>query len=186
MGIAILAHCMFLCSPCDVNPHSKFFVDIAPDKKPLDWSTRMKIASGATKGLEYLRDKDNPPVTYRDLKASNILPDEQFNPKLSDFGLAKIGTVGDVNVSSRVIGTYGYCAPEYAKTGKLTLKSDAQPYFRDPKRFPELADPSLQGDFPAKGLNQAVAIAAMCLQEEASVRPLITDVVIALGFLSNN
>ncbi|RWR97541.1 Kinase superfamily protein [Cinnamomum micranthum f. kanehirae] len=90
------------------------------------------------------------------------------------------------------MGTYGYCTPEYAKTGEPTLKSDAysfgvaQPYFKDPKRFPELADPSLQGDFPAKGLNQAVAIAAMCLQEEASVRPLITDIVIALSFLSNN
>ncbi|RWR97585.1 putative serine/threonine-protein kinase PBL26 isoform X2 [Cinnamomum micranthum f. kanehirae] len=162
-------------------------LDIAPDKKPLDWSTRMKIASAAAKGSEYLHDKADPPIIYRDVKASNILLGEQFNPRNSDFGLAKIGTVDDkVHVSSRVMGTYGYCAPEYAKTGELTLKSDAQPYFKDPKRFPELADPSLQGDFPAKVLNQAVVIAAMCLQEEASVRPLITDVVIALGFLSNN
>ena len=69
MGIAILAHCMFLFSPCDVNPHTKCFVDIAPAKKPLDWSTRMKIASGAAKGLEYLHDKADPPVIYRDTKA---------------------------------------------------------------------------------------------------------------------
>ncbi|RWR97559.1 putative serine/threonine-protein kinase PBL26 [Cinnamomum micranthum f. kanehirae] len=65
-------------------------------------------------------------------------------------------------------------------------KRDQAPYFKDPKRFPELADPALQGNFPAKGLNQAVAVAAMCIQEEASVRPLIADVVIALSFLSNN
>ncbi|KAJ8639203.1 hypothetical protein MRB53_015897 [Persea americana] len=58
----------------------------------------------------------------------------------------------------------------------------AQPYFKDLKRFQGLYDPALQGNFPAKGLNQAVAVAAMCLQEEASVRPLITDVVIALVF----
>lgn len=85
----------------------------------------MKIAAGAAKGLEYLHDKANPPVIYRDLKCSNILLDEDYHPKLSDFGLAKLGPVGDkTHVSTRVMGTYGYCAPEYAMTGQLTLKSD--------------------------------------------------------------
>ncbi|KAA8535431.1 hypothetical protein F0562_030428 [Nyssa sinensis] len=66
-----------------------------------------------------------PPVIYRDLKCSNILLDEGYHPKLSDFGLAKLGPVGDnTHVSTRVMGTYGYCAPEYAMTGQLTLKSD--------------------------------------------------------------
>ncbi|KAL0857960.1 hypothetical protein Bca101_063114 [Brassica carinata] len=59
----------------------------------------------------------------------------------------------------------------------------AQPVFKEPSRFPELADPSLEGVFPEKALNQAVAVAAMCLQEEATLRPLISDVVTALGFL---
>lgn len=99
--------------------------DLPPDKEPLDWNTRMKIAAGAAKGLEYLHDKANPPVIYRDLKSSNILLDEGYHPKLSDFGLAKLGPVGDkTHVSTRVMGTYGYCAPEYAMTGQLTLKSD--------------------------------------------------------------
>lgn len=62
----------------------------------------------------------------------------------------------------------------------------AQPFFRDPKRFPDLADPLLNRRFPEKDLNQAVAIAAMCLQEEAAVRPLISDVVVTLSFLSTN
>lgn len=85
----------------------------------------MKIALGAAKGLEYLHDKANPPVIYRDLKSSNILLDADFNAKLSDFGLAKLGPVGDkTHVSSRVMGTYGYCAPEYQRTGQLTVKSD--------------------------------------------------------------
>lgn len=85
----------------------------------------MKIAAGAAKGLEYLHDKASPPVIYRDLKSSNILLDEGYHPKLSDFGLAKLGPVGDkTHVSTRVMGTYGYCAPEYAMTGQLTLKSD--------------------------------------------------------------
>ncbi|KAG7025217.1 Serine/threonine-protein kinase PBS1, partial [Cucurbita argyrosperma subsp. argyrosperma] len=99
--------------------------EIPPDKEPLDWNTRMKIAAGAARGLEYLHDKANPPVIYRDFKSSNILLDEGYHPKLSDFGLAKLGPVGDKShVSTRVMGTYGYCAPEYAMTGQLTVKSD--------------------------------------------------------------
>jgi serine/threonine-protein kinase PBS1 len=102
-----------------------FQTDLPSDKEPLDWNTRMKIAAGAAKGLEYLHDKASPPVIYRDFKSSNILLDHGFMPKLSDFGLAKLGPVGDnTHVSTRVMGTYGYCAPEYAMTGQLTVKSD--------------------------------------------------------------
>ncbi|PRQ31696.1 probable serine/threonine-protein kinase PBL23 [Rosa rugosa] len=192
-------------------------LDLPPGKKPLDWETRIKIATGAAKGLEYLHEQANPPVIYRDFKASNILLDENFNPKLSDFGLAKLGPTGDKShVSTRVMGTYGYCAPEYALTGQLTTKSDiysfgvvfleiitgrrvidnnrpteeqnlvtwAQPLFKDRRKFVLMADPLLQGKYPIKGLYQALAVAAMCLQEEAATRPLISDVVTALEFLS--
>ncbi|KAL0392271.1 UNVERIFIED_CONTAM: putative serine/threonine-protein kinase PBL21 [Sesamum radiatum] len=99
--------------------------DLEPNQTPLSWSTRLKIAVGAARGLEYLHCRANPPVIYRDLKSSNILLDNDYNVKLSDFGLAKLGPVGDkTHVSTRVMGTYGYCAPEYAMSGKLTLKSD--------------------------------------------------------------
>lgn len=99
--------------------------DLAPNRCPLPWFTRMKIALHAAKGLEYLHDKANPPVIYRDLKSSNILLDKDYNAKLSDFGLAKLGPIGDKShVSTRVMGTYGYCAPEYQRTGQLTVKSD--------------------------------------------------------------
>ncbi|KAJ3676370.1 hypothetical protein LUZ60_003782 [Juncus effusus] len=192
-------------------------LDIAPYQEPLSWYTRMKIAFGAALGLEYLHEKANPPVIYRDLKCSNILLDEEYNPKLSDFGLAKLGPMGENDiVTSRVMGTYGYCAPEYIRTGQLTSKSDvysfgvvmlelitgrravdntrptdeqvlvtwAQPMFKDPQRYKELADPLLRGDFPEKGLNQAIAVAVMCLQEEATSRPLMTDVCVALNYLT--
>ncbi|KAJ7568707.1 hypothetical protein O6H91_01G044700 [Diphasiastrum complanatum] len=99
--------------------------DLPPNRDALDWNARMKIAAGAARGLEYLHDKANPPVIYRDFKSSNILLDAEFHPKLSDFGLAKLGPIGDkTHVSTRVMGTYGYCAPEYAMTGQLTIKSD--------------------------------------------------------------
>lgn len=98
---------------------------LSPGQEPLSWNRRIKIALGAAEGLSYLHDVADPPVIYRDLKSANILLDEDFNPKLSDFGLAKLAPVGDrTHVSTRVMGTYGYCAPDYAMSGKLTVKSD--------------------------------------------------------------
>ncbi|GAB4833717.1 Serine/threonine-protein kinase pbl27 [Ancistrocladus abbreviatus] len=228
--------------------------DLPLGRKPLDWNTRMKIAAGAARGLEYLHDKAKPPVIYRDLKCSNILLGEGYHPKLSDFGLAKLGPVGDnTHVSTRVMGTYGYCAPEYAMTGQLTLKSDiysfgvflleiitgqkaidstengkeqnlvawtrnwhsqgfwnvhwfadvllasqldcfanilplrsmARPMFQDRAKFLEMADPALQGQYPSRALYQALAVAAMCVQEQPNLRPVIGDVVTALTYLAS-
>ncbi|KAK9005088.1 hypothetical protein V6N11_042536 [Hibiscus sabdariffa] len=185
-------------------------------KKALDWDTRIKVAIGAAKGLEYLHETVDPPVIYRDFKSSNILLDQDFHPKLSDFGLAKIGPTGDkVHVSTRVMGTYGYCAPEYALTGQLTTKSDvysfgvvfleiitgrrvidtsrpteeqnlvnwAVPLFKDKSKFQQMVDPLLQGNYPNKGLHQALAVAAMCLQDDATARPVMSDVVTALEYI---
>ncbi|OIW18590.1 hypothetical protein TanjilG_13342 [Lupinus angustifolius] len=91
---------------------------------PLPWSNRVKISLGAAKGLAFLHNGPEP-VIYRDFKTSNILLDTEYNAKLSDFGLAKAGPQGDkTHVSTRVVGTYGYAAPEYVMTGHLTAKSD--------------------------------------------------------------
>ncbi|KAK4479759.1 hypothetical protein RD792_015294 [Penstemon davidsonii] len=92
---------------------------------PLQWSIRMKIALGAAKGLAFLHEEAERPVIYRDFKTSNILLDAEYNAKLSDFGLAKDAPdEGKTHVSTRVMGTYGYAAPEYVMTGHLTSKSD--------------------------------------------------------------
>ncbi|PSS07313.1 Receptor-like protein kinase [Actinidia chinensis var. chinensis] len=90
----------------------------------LPWSTRVKIAVGAAKGLAFLHGQEKQ-VIYRDFKASNILLDSDYTAKLSDFGLAKDGPEGDeTHVTTRVMGTQGYAAPEYIMTGHLTAMSD--------------------------------------------------------------
>ncbi|GAB4831809.1 hypothetical protein Ancab_005824 [Ancistrocladus abbreviatus] len=92
--------------------------------KPLPWNLRMKVALGAAKGLAFLHSQSIK-VIYRDFKSSNILLDSDFSAKLSDFGLAKDGPEGDKSyVSTRVLGTHGYAAPEYVATGHLTTRSD--------------------------------------------------------------
>ncbi|KAL0413993.1 UNVERIFIED_CONTAM: Receptor-like cytoplasmic kinase [Sesamum radiatum] len=92
--------------------------------QPLSWNLRMKVALGAAKGLAYLHSPEAK-VIYRDFKSSNILLDTNYNAKLSDFGLAKDGPMdGKSHVSTRVMGTYGYAAPEYMATGHLTARSD--------------------------------------------------------------
>nr|ACU18831.1 unknown [Glycine max] len=95
----------------------------------LDWETRLRIALEAAKGLEYLHEHVSPPVIHRDFKSSNILLGKKFHAKVSDFGLAKLGPDrAGGHVSTRVLGTQGYVAPEYALTGHLTTKSDVYSY----------------------------------------------------------
>ncbi|PON89912.1 Mitogen-activated protein kinase kinase kinase [Trema orientale] len=92
--------------------------------QPLSWQLRLKIAIGAAKGLAFLHTSEKQ-VIYRDFKASNILLDGSYTAKISDFGLAKMGpSASQSHVTTRVMGTYGYAAPEYVATGHLYVKSD--------------------------------------------------------------
>ncbi|KAL9326774.1 hypothetical protein ACSQ67_007419 [Phaseolus vulgaris] len=91
----------------------------------MPWKTRLEIMLGAAQGLAYLHQGLEIQVIYRDFKSSNVLLDADFHPKLSDFGLAREGPQGDqTHVSTAVVGTQGYAAPEYIETGHLKVQSD--------------------------------------------------------------
>ncbi|KAJ0976471.1 hypothetical protein J5N97_018436 [Dioscorea zingiberensis] len=90
----------------------------------LTWAARIKVLLGTAKALAYLHEAIEPKVVHRDIKSSNILIDDDFNAKVSDFGLAKLLGAGKSHITTRVMGTFGYVAPEYANTGLLNEKSD--------------------------------------------------------------
>ncbi|KAL6012341.1 hypothetical protein ACLOJK_002828 [Asimina triloba] len=94
------------------------------DRPSIDFPTRLKIALGSAKGLAYLHEDCHPKIIHRDIKTANILLDNNFEAMVADFGLAKLSTDNHTHVSTRVMGTFGYLAPEYASSGKLTEKSD--------------------------------------------------------------
>jgi len=90
----------------------------------LSWESRMKVILCTAKALAYLHEAIEPKVVHRDIKSSNILIDNEFNGKVSDFGLAKLLGAGKSNIATSVMVTFGYVAPDYANTGLLNEKSD--------------------------------------------------------------
>ncbi|XVF79044.1 hypothetical protein PTKIN_Ptkin14bG0188100 [Pterospermum kingtungense] len=90
----------------------------------LDWQTRRKICIGIARGLAYLHEESRLKVVHRDIKTTNVLLDKDLNAKISDFGLAKLHEEDNTHISTRIAGTYGYMAPEYAMHGRLSDKAD--------------------------------------------------------------
>ncbi|KAI3962630.1 hypothetical protein MKW92_041810 [Papaver armeniacum] len=189
--------------------------DFKPGKKPLDWKTRMKIAEGVAKALEYLHDQKDPPIIYGGWKETGILLDENYNPKLSNFECAKYGPTGDYSMLYSKL-RYGFTAgSDICTTGTLTLKSDiysfgivllelisgrkacditrtpkehfihawARPLLIDSDKFPEIADPLMKGQYPCRGLVQALDLVKMCVQEDPHNRPRAAEVVTTLSCL---
>ncbi|XP_068658341.1 probable serine/threonine-protein kinase PBL3 [Aristolochia californica] len=178
--------------------------------QPLSWVTRINIAIGVARGLTFLHNLEQN-IIYRDLKASNVLLDSDFNAKLSDFGLARYGPTGDnTHVSTRIVGTQGYAAPEYVATGHLTVKSDvysfgvvllelmsgkralederaqvplidwARPFLSDHRKILRVMDTRLEGQYAKKGAQTTGALALQCLHTDPKHRPLMRDVLTAL------
>nr|XP_025655033.1 proline-rich receptor-like protein kinase PERK9 [Arachis hypogaea] len=109
----------------DYVPNNTLYFHLHGDGRPvLEWANRVKIAAGAARGIAYLHEDCNPRIIHRDIKSSNILLDYNFEAKVSDFGLAKLALDANTHITTRVMGTFGYVAPEYASSGKLTEKSD--------------------------------------------------------------
>ncbi|KAM5577212.1 putative LRR receptor-like serine/threonine-protein kinase [Rosa sericea] len=102
--------------------------EIKPGEPVLDWPTRKRVALGTARGLEYLHEHCNPKIIHRDVKAANVLLDEDFEAVVGDFGLAKLVDVRQTNVTTQVRGTMGHIAPEYLSTGKSSERTDVFGY----------------------------------------------------------
>ncbi|CAN7053560.1 hypothetical protein IGI04_028452 [Brassica rapa subsp. trilocularis] len=108
----------------DFVSNNDLYFHLHASKEVLDWVTRVRIAAGAARGLAYLHEDCHPRIIHRDIKSSNILLEDNFDARVSDFGLARLALDCNTHITTRVMGTFGYLAPEYASSGKLTEKSD--------------------------------------------------------------
>ncbi|KAJ7968534.1 Receptor-like kinase [Quillaja saponaria] len=173
----------------------------------LDWGKRSAICMGTARGLAFLHEELEPHIVHRDIKASNILLDEDFNPKIGDFGLAKLFPDNITHISTRIAGTTGYLAPEYAFGGQLTMKADVYSFgvlileivsgrssskenLGGTQKF--LLEWAWQlheegrllelvdpelGEFPEEEVIRYMKVAFLCTQAAASRRPLMSQVV---------
>ncbi|CAN1783648.1 Cysteine-rich receptor-like protein kinase 8 [Linum perenne] len=176
----------------------------------LNWEMRYNIIVGIARGLLYLHEECPLKIIHRDMKASNILLNESLTPKISDFGLARLfpGTQNHC-FTNRIVGTYGYMAPEYAVRGRYSTKSDVYSFgilvleiitgrknstFQNSRNLQSYAwkhwidgtalkilDPTLGEDFKKEEVLKCINIGLLSVQESAEKRPTMSDVILKLG-----
>ncbi|CAN1241051.1 Proline-rich receptor-like protein kinase PERK1 [Linum perenne] len=163
----------------------------AKGRPTMEWPARLKIALGSAKGLAYLHEDCHPKIIHRDIKSANILLDFKFEAMVADFGLAKFSSDTNTHVSTRVMGTFGYMAPEYASSGKLTEKSDVFSFGvmllelitgRRPvdTTHTYMDDSLVDWNYDHNEMARMVACAAACIRHSARRRPRMSQVVRAL------
>ncbi|KAF0931708.1 hypothetical protein E2562_005702 [Oryza meyeriana var. granulata] len=172
----------------------------------LSWSTRSGICMGIAKGLSYLHEEHEPSIVHRDIKASNVLLDRNYSPKIGDFGLAKLFPDNVTHVSTRVVGTTGYLAPEYVVHGQLTKKADVYSYgvlileiisgrrisqtirsdmflvrqawvLYQQDSLLDMVDPNMKGGYPEEEALKFIMVALACTQATPCSRPTMRQVV---------
>ncbi|KAF7123471.1 hypothetical protein RHSIM_Rhsim12G0042500 [Rhododendron simsii] len=175
-------------------------------QQPLTLEERYKIILGTAEGLAYLHEESNLRIIHRDIKLSNVLLDDNFSPKIADFGLARLFPEDKTHISTAIAGTLGYMAPEYIVRGKLTEKADVYSFgvlvmevVSGKKNISfsqnahsilqmvwnlyglgtlcEAVDPSLQGKFEEEEARKLLQIGLLCVQASAELRPSMSMVV---------
>ncbi|KAL0289553.1 UNVERIFIED_CONTAM: putative LRR receptor-like serine/threonine-protein kinase [Sesamum calycinum] len=153
----------------------------------LDWQTRQKICIGIARGLAYLHEESRLKIVHRDIKATNVLLDKDLNAKISDFGLAKLDEEENTHISTRIAGTVGYMAPEYAMRGYLTDKADVYSFgivaleiayvLQEQGNLLELVDPSLGSNYSKEEAMRMLNLALLCANPSPTLRPTMSSVV---------
>ncbi|KAG5055216.1 hypothetical protein JHK85_007726 [Glycine max] len=170
--------------------HGRKGVQGAEPGPVLSWNQRAKIAFGAAKGLEFLHEKVQPSIVHRDVRSSNVLLFNDYEAKIADFSLTNQSSDTAARLhSTRVLGTFGYHAPEKPvdhtmPKGQQSLVTWATPRLSEDK-VKQCVDPKLNNDYPPKAIAKLAAVAALCVQYEADFRPNMTIVVKALQPLLN-
>ncbi|KAL2547144.1 Cysteine-rich receptor-like protein kinase 3 [Forsythia ovata] len=182
------------------------YLFVRKDVPQLSWEERFKIILGIAEGLAYLHEESKLRIIHRDIKLSNILLDEDFTPKIADFGLARLFPEDKTHISTAVAGTLGYMAPEYVVRGKLTEKADVYSFgvlvievvcgtkiyafsqnshsilqkvwnLYGAGKLSEAVDPSLENKFQEDEASRVLQIGLICVQASAELRPSMSIVV---------